>query len=516
MLTGFLLGLAIIVMCLMIMIVSLDYINCPPTVPGHFIMGIIPKITKEFHLMLYDYSRRYGSIFRIHMGMQTMVVISDPNLIRQAFRNRDLTARPKNDFSTLLNGFGIINSQGNLWKSHRHFLSNNRLGMQDWQSGLSAARQIIEFEGSRLLDVISREFGPTPTDPEEVLNSCVANVICSLVMSTRFDHKDKKFKDFMNNFDEGFRLFNKTGASLFFPFVKLLPGVRSTYNKLKDNREVMRAFAREIIDKHSKNLDPENPKDLIDHYLIKMGGKQEAIDALFHGFDPQEQLEQVILDLFSAGVETIKVSLLWSIIYLTRNPDVQKKVQAELDSVVGSERNVAIDDLPELTYTKATIFETLRRSSVVPLGTTHVTNRTVQLNGYTIPKNTQVIPLLHSVHMNPDVWDEPEAFRPERFLSEDGSQVIKPSSFMPFSVGQRMCLGDQLAEKEFLFFFASLFHAFNICPAQGQELPSLAINAGATVRPNAFKVQFVPRQKEALVHARNNVMESDVPFQSSD
>lgn len=392
----------------------------------------------------------------------------------------------------------------------------HRMGMKYWGSGMEMAGKRIEYEGSRLLEIVSREFGLNPSNPEEVLNSCVANVICSIIMSVRFHHKDERFKDFMNNFDEGFRLFNKTGASLFFPFVKLLPGTRSTYNKLKENREIMRAFAREIIDKHRKNLDPENPKDLIDHYLVKMEESKEVADQLFHGYDPQEQLEQVVLDLFSAGVETIKVSLLWSIVFLTHNPDVQRKVQAELDSVIGSERMVTLDDLPQLTYTKATIYETLRRSSVVPLGTTHVTTRCIQLNGYTIPKNTQVIPLLHAVHMNPDKWDEPEAFRPERFLSADGSKIVKPDNFMPFSVGQRMCLGDHLAEKEFTFFFASLYHAFNIRSAKGQDLPSMDIHAGATVRPSEFKVQFIPRQNGALEHARRNVMESEVPFQFLD
>ena len=79
--------------------------------------------------------------------------------------------------------------------------------------------------------------------------------------------------------------------------------------------------------------------------------------------------------------------------------------------------------------------------------------RAVNFEGFVIPKNAHVIPLLHAVHMNPDYWEEPEAFRPERFLSEDGKTVQKPEHFMPFGVGQRMCLGDHLAEKEFFLFF---------------------------------------------------------------
>ena len=66
---------------------------------------------------------------------------------------------------------------------------------------------------------------------------------------------------------------------------------------------------------------------------------------LFHGFNPEEQLEQVILDLFSAGVETLKTSILWSMVYMLHNPDVMKKVQDELDTVIGSERLPAVKDM---------------------------------------------------------------------------------------------------------------------------------------------------------------------------
>lgn len=90
--------------------------------------------------------------------------------------------------------------------------------------------------------------------------------------------------------------------------------------------------------------------------------------------------------------------------------------------------------------------------------------------------------------MNPDYWDEPEAFRPERFLSEDQKSVHKPEHFMPFGVGQRMCLGDHLAEKEFFLFFASLLHVFDLKNPEDVPLPGLRGVAGVTVTPTDFEV----------------------------
>lgn len=118
--------------------------------------------------------------------------------------------------------------------------------------------------------------------------------------------------------------------------------------------------------------------------------------------------------------------------------------------------------------------------------------RTIQLNGYTIPAGAQVVPLLHAVHMDPNLWAEPENFRPARFLTTEG-KVTKPEYFMPFGVGRRMCLGDVLARMELTLFFTSLLHTFNIELPDGDSLPSLRGNAGITVTPDPFKVCLIQR-----------------------
>jgi len=118
----------------------------------------------------------------------------------------------------------------------------------------------------------------------------------------------------------------------------------------------------------------------------------------------------------------------------------------------------------------------------------------VEFEGFRIPKNAHVIPLLHAVHMNPDTWEEPEEFRPERFLSPDGTKVVKPEHFMPFGVGQRMCLGDNLAEKEFFLFFSTLMQHFDVKNPEGVPLPDLKGVPGVTVTPQVFEVVFIPRR----------------------
>ena len=128
--------------------------------------------------------------------------------------------------------------------------------------------------------------------------------------------------------------------------------------------------------------------------------------------------------------------------------------------------------------------------------------RTVDFEGYSLPPNTHVVPLLHAIHMNPDHWSEPEAFQPERFLNADHTEVVKPAHFIPFGVGQRMCIGDQMAEKEFFLLFASMLHSFDIrVPKSCSELPSLKGFSAVTVTPNAFEIECSPRNVAALGNA---------------
>lgn len=118
--------------------------------------------------------------------------------------------------------------------------------------------------------------------------------------------------------------------------------------------------------------------------------------------------------------------------------------------------------------------------------------RDVKLNGFHLPQNSQVIPLLHAVHMDPNLWDEPEQFNPFRFINSEG-KVTKPDYFLPFGVGRRMCLGEILARMELFLFFSSLIHSFDLAVPEGETLPTLKGIAGVTISPSSFKVMLTHR-----------------------
>ncbi|KAI5718576.1 hypothetical protein M8J77_023310 [Diaphorina citri] len=476
--------------------------SLPPGPWGLPIIGYLPFLKGDAHISFKNLSAKYGSIFSTKLGDQLIVVLSDYRHIREAFRKEEFSGRPHTELSSILGGYGVVNTDGKLWKDQRKFVHERlrHFGVTCLGKGKKAMEARIMKEVNVFLKSLQAQAelcGATGVDVNPLLATSISNVICSIVMSVRFSNEDPQFKRFMHLIDEGFKLFETMAVVNFLPFVKYLPGLRETRKTLSKNRVEMGAYFQEKINEHRTTFDASNIRDMLDSYLfeIEKAKMENRSDQLFNGKNHDRQMQQIIGDLFSTGMETIKNTLQWSLVYMMHYPAVAKAVQDELDTVVGRNRLPTLEDMPFLPYTEATILETLRRSSVVALGTIHAVTRDVKFNGFTIPKNTQIVPLLHAVHMDPELWESPEDFRPTRFLTPEG-KVTKPEFFLPFGVGRRMCLGDVLARMELFLFFSTLMHTFGIESPPGQPLPSLKGNAGVTITPDSHKMKLMAMDRE--------------------
>ncbi|ETN60006.1 cytochrome P450 [Anopheles darlingi] len=467
----------------------------PPGPWGVPIFGYLTFIGHEKHTQYMKLAKKYGSLFSAKLGAQLTVVISDYKIIREAFKTEEFTGRPHSPLLKTIGGFGIINSEGPLWKDQRRFLHEKlrNFGMTVLGNKKHLMESRIMTEVTELLLTLSAVSNES-TDLSRYLSVSVSNVICNIIMSVRFSIDDPKFKRFNWLIEEGMRLFGEIHTIDYIPQIQYLPGNINAKNKIAKNREEMFDFYREIIEEHKRTFQTGSIRDIVDAYLAEIEtARLEGRDAeLFEGKDHEIQMMQVIADLFSAGMETIKTTLLWLNVFMLRHPDAMKRVQDELDQVVGRNRLPKIEDVPYLPITETTILEVMRISSIVPLATTHSPKSDVVINGYTIPAGSYVVPLINSVHMDPNLWDKPDEFNPSRFLDAEGN-VHKPDFFIPFGVGRRRCLGDVLARMELFLFFASIMHSYTIVLPENEPLPSLKGIIGVTISPQAFRVKLIPR-----------------------
>ncbi|KAI1705036.1 cytochrome p450 domain-containing protein [Ditylenchus destructor] len=201
-------------------------------------------------------------------------------------------------------------------------------------------------------------------------------------------------------------------------------------------------------------------------------------------------------DLWNAGQETTSTTLSFGILYLLLDVDVQSKMQEELYAVVGSDEKVTVAHKSRLPYTNAVVNEVQRMCNLLPQNLYHRTMRDVELNGYKLPKSTNVVPQICCVLFDEKVFPEPNRFKPERFLDQNG-QLLKVEELVPFSVGKRICLGESLARMELFLFVANIFHTFKIRPVDPLNPPSSEKLPGFTVRTKPYKVRL------ELCHSRN-------------
>ncbi|XP_062535029.1 probable cytochrome P450 304a1 [Armigeres subalbatus] len=189
------------------------------------------------------------------------------------------------------------------------------------------------------------------------------------------------------------------------------------------------------------------------------------------------QYDQLIMILWDMLIPTISGSAIQLTMLLERlllNPRVARKVQQELDDVVGRGRLPALDDRISLPYTEATLREALRSDTLVPSGISHVALEDTKLCGYDIPKGCFVMLGLDVIHNQREFWGDPECFRPERFLDEFGKLSLKKDISVPFGAGKRLCAGETFARNTLFLMFSSLMQNFNVKQRPGDPLPDVA------------------------------------------
>jgi len=398
-------------------------------------------------------AKQYGPIFQVSVFGIPTVVISDPDLIREAFSLPTTTLRPYfKVLEVFLIDVGIVFSNGEVWQYTRrstlHHLRN--LGM-----GRSKLEGVIHDQISGFLDEVLAPSEGRPLSFDQSLRVAVANIIWGTVSSEQFAIGDTRALAVMDSFDEVGKHLALFGMMIVCPALMKLPYRLTGMQKLLDIFELpINTLIQPAIHAHAQTVDLDSePRDYIDCLLQE----QHRNPTLF----TNRHMQRCILDLFVAGYDTTTSTLRWAFCFLCTWPEVQRRLRAEILAVVGEERPPTLADRPRMPYTEAVLMETQRLGDIAPVGIEHVTSETIQLGGYTIQRGTQLHALLTAVHMNPTLFPEPDQFRPERFLNADG-KVQPNKALMPFSVGRRACLGEAMARAELFLFVTSVLQRYTL------------------------------------------------------
>ena len=211
-------------------------------------------------------------------------------------------------------------------------------------------------------------------DMAPLLNLPILNALWKVTVGERFDYEDPKLLNICERLGKVFKInFGfKMGMIFSYPWLLKLPKCLFDYsfimNLFHDVIDMMQAN----VMKHQQTLDVNDPRDYTDMALTEIE-KTTDTKSSFYGQFGLDNLKVTLFDLFVAGSETTSTTLTWAALYMVRYPEVQRKVQEELDKEVGVDRAPKMEDRGRLPYTEAVIMEIQRHGNIVPLGLRHLT-----------------------------------------------------------------------------------------------------------------------------------------------
>ncbi|KAJ4974624.1 hypothetical protein NE237_007798 [Protea cynaroides] len=184
------------------------------------------------------------------------------------------------------------------------------------------------------------------------------------------------------------------------------------------------------------------------------------------------QLKALLLDIISAGTDTTTTTLEWAFAEMMQNPNIMRKVQEELGKVVGMSNKVEESHISMLPYLNAVVKETLRLHPAISLLIPHCPSQSCTIGQFTIPKGANVFLNVWKIHRDPEAWEDPSEFLPERFLRDNNGYDYMGNNFnyLPFGSGRRICPGISLAERMSMYMLATLLHSFEWKLLENAEL----------------------------------------------
>ncbi|XP_066275396.1 uncharacterized protein [Branchiostoma lanceolatum] len=461
----------------------------PPGPHAWPIVGNLRDLARGPHRVFAEWRLKYGDIFTVWLGPRPAVVLNGQDAVKEALQKHGDIFSSRPDLflwgrTVPTRGKGIATAPyGPEWKETRKVALT-------WLNTFGAGKQSLEptivQEAQDLVQVFKDERGQ-PLDPTVPLGLAVSNVICSVVFGRRFNHDDERFSHLMELMSRYFRSSASAQVLNVYPILRYIPSVRRKMEEVMTCSEEIRSFVIEIIQEHRETFDPNNIRDVIDGFLLEEHQGNRILSEL-----PLDNIINVIKNLFAAGTDTTATTLRWALLYLLKNPDVQRKVQDEIDVSLGKQTPSMLLR-GHLPYTESTIREAQRIRTIVPSSLPHETTGPATILGQQIPSGTFIVPNLWSLHMDPKYWPDPERFDPTRFLDADGQLAPRTESFLPFSTGPRKCLGEQLAKYELFLFFTSLLQQFTFKMPEGAPLPDTEGIFGLVFTPKPFEISAISR-----------------------
>ncbi|KAI3498347.1 hypothetical protein L1887_34120 [Cichorium endivia] len=433
--------------------------------PGPYplpLIGSIFKLGKKPHHSLATLSKTYGPLMSLKLGSTTMVVVSSREIAQEFFLKHD------NSFSSRSIPYAahahdrhkismVWLPVGDQWRRLRKIAKEHLFSKRQ----LDASHLLRKKKVQELLEYVGDccENG-RPVNIGQIAVTTTLNVLSNFIFSTDFTQYDsvscQDFKDLVGGLME---VGGTPNLADFFPVLRPLDPKGLLRRATFYTGKLMAIFEEHI----SKRLQersicssdgPLSSKDLTDLLLDISENEKSSIN--------MDDIRNLIFDLFLAGTDTTSSTLEWAMAELIHSHEKMAKARYELKEVIGNEdRTVEESDISRLPYLQAVIKETLRLHPPVTFLIPHRAIDDVEIQGYVVPKDAQILCNLWAMGQDSNVWSDAQTFRPERFLDVGIDYKGRDFELIPFGAGRRICPALPLAHRMLQLMLGGLIYRFD-------------------------------------------------------
>ncbi|XP_065876006.1 cytochrome P450 71AU50-like [Euphorbia lathyris] len=435
---------------------SMSKSKLPPGPLGFPILGSLHLLIQFPHQALYQLSKKYGPIIHIRIGQVSAIVVSSPQFAESFLKTHDIVFanRPvhvSSKYMTYDQKNITLSPYGSYWHNVRKMCTTQLLSKEKIDSFRSMRKQELNL----LVDYIKEASSQgTVINLTAKIASLSADMSCRMVFGKKYKEKEFDERGFRAVMREFLRLLSAPNLGDYFPLIAPfdLQGLRK---KIEDVSKVFDRFLEKVIDEHIQFKDENRTKDLVDIMLELMGTKESEY------LKGRDNVKALMLDMLLGSMDTTSTSIDWMLSEIMRHPRVMNKLQMELQDKVGMNRTVEESDLANLEYLDMVIKESLRLHPVAPLLVPHKATQDTIVEGFLIPKDSQIFINAWGIGRDPSVWSDAEKFWPERFIGTNIDVHGRNFELIPFGSGRRGCAGVQLAMTVTPLVVAQLLHCFN-------------------------------------------------------
>ncbi|XP_020236943.1 cytochrome P450 CYP736A12 [Cajanus cajan] len=429
----------------------------PPGPKGLPILGSLLKLGPNPHLDLYQLAQKYGPIMYLRLGFVPTIVVSSPQAAEQFLKTHDVVfaSRPPHESAKYISWEQrnlSFSEYGSYWRNMRKMCTLELLS----QTKINSFKHTREEELDLLIKLVREAASDgAVVDLSAKVATLSADIACRMVFGKKYMDRDLDEKGFKAVMQEGMHLAATPNIGDYIPYIGKLD-LQGLVRRMKAVHKIFDDFFEKIIDEHMQSEKGEdNMKDFVDVMLGFVG----TVESEYRIDRPN--IKAIMLDMLAGSMDTSATAIEWTLSELLKNPRVMKKVQMELETVVGMKRKVEESDLDKLQYLDMIVKESMRVHPVAPLLIPHQSTEDCMVGDFFIPKKSRVIVNAWAVMRDPSVWSEADKFLPERFEGSNIDVRGRDFQLIPFGSGRRGCPGLQLGLTVVRLTVAQLVHCFD-------------------------------------------------------